>query len=100
LTDMITGVEAEAKAAVQSTISALAEIGAEDPAGQGGGAASGKAIVAAADAETDSEGDGDTSPVSVGIEDGVDIGEITKHRVRDGEDIEAEFRDQALTHKV
>ena len=56
--------------------------------------------MAAADAETDSEGGGDTSPVSEGIEDGVDIDEITKHRVRDGEDIEAEFRDQALTHKV
>ena len=100
LTDTIAGDEADAKAAVQSTISALAEIGAEDPAGQGGGGAPGKAIVAAADAETDSEGDGDTSPVSEGIEDGVDIGEITKHRVRDGEDIEAEFREQALTHKV
>ena len=100
LTDMIAGDEADAKAAVQSTISALAEIGAEDPAGQGGGVASGKAIVAAADAETDSEGDGDTSPVSEGIEDGGEIGEITKHRVRDGEDIEAEFREQALTHKV
>ena len=100
LTDMIAGDEADAKAAVQSTISALAEIGAEDPAGQGGGAASGKAIVAAADAETDSVGDGDTSPVSEGIEDGVAIGEITKHRVRDGEDIEAEFKEQALTHKV
>ena len=100
LTDMIAGNEADAKAAVQSTISALAEIGAEDPAGQGGGAASGKAMVAAADAETDSEGDGDTSPVSEGIEDGGEIGEITKHRVRDGEDIEAEFREQALTHKV
>ena len=100
LTDMIAGDEADAKAAVQSTISALAEIGAEDPAGPGGGAASGKAIVAAADAGTDSEGDGDTYPVSEGIEDAVDIDEITKHRVRDGEDIEAEFREQALTHKV
>ncbi|WP_147127538.1 type IV secretory system conjugative DNA transfer family protein [Shimia ponticola] len=100
LTDMIAGDGADAKAAVQSTISALAEIGAEDLAGQGGGAASGKAIVAAADAEADSEGDGDTSPVSEGIEDGVDIGEITKHRVRDEEDIEAEFREQALTHKA
>ena len=38
--------------------------------------------------------------VSEGIEDGVDIGEIAKHRVRDGEDIEADFREQALTHKV
>ena len=101
LTDMIAGDEADAKAAVQSTISALAEIGAEDPAGRGGGAASGKAIVAAADdAKTDSEGDGDTSPLSEGIEDGVDIDEFTKHRVRDGEDIEAEYREQALTHKV
>ncbi|WP_424968414.1 type IV secretory system conjugative DNA transfer family protein [Dinoroseobacter sp. S375] len=100
LTDMIAGDGADAKAAVQSTISALAEIGAEDPAGQGGGAASRKAIVAAADAETDSDGDDDTSPVSEGIEDGVDIGEITKHRVRDGEDIETEFRERALTHKV
>jgi len=100
LTGMIAGDEADSKAAGQSTISALAEIGTEDPAGQGGGAASGKAIVAAADAETDPEGDGDTSPLSEGIEDGVDIDEITKQRVRDGEDIEAEFREQALTHKV
>ena len=100
LTDMMAGDEADAKAAVQSTISALAEIGAEDPAGQGGGAASGKAIVAEADAETDSEDDGDTFSVSEGIEDGVGIGEFAKHRGRDGEDIETEFREQALTHKV
>ena len=97
---MIAGDGADAIAAVQSTISALTEIGAEDPAGQGGGAASGKSTVAAADAETDSEGDGDTSPLNEGIEDGVDIAEFAKHRVRDGEDIETEFREQALTHKV
>lgn len=99
LSDMIADDEADAKAAVQSTISALAEIGAEDSAGQGGGAAPGKAIVAAADGVTDSDGDRDVSSFSQNIEDG-DIDEIAKHRVRDGEDIEAEFRDQALTHKV
>ncbi|WP_082176485.1 type IV secretory system conjugative DNA transfer family protein [Pseudaestuariivita atlantica] len=99
LTDMVAIDETGAKAAVQSTISALAEIGAEDPAGQGGGAASGKAILAAADAETNSDGDGDTFPLSEDNGDG-DISEITKHRVRDGEDIDAEFREQALTHKV
>ncbi|WP_425041448.1 type IV secretory system conjugative DNA transfer family protein, partial [Primorskyibacter sp. S187A] len=99
LTDMIAGDEADAKAAVQSTISALAKIGAEDSAGQGGGAAPGKEIVAEANAKTDSEGDGNTSTLSEDIEDG-DSSEIAKHRVRDGEDIEAEFREQALTHKV
>ena len=99
LTDMIAGDEAVAKAAVQSTISALAEIGAEDPAGQGGGGAPGKEIGAEADGVTDSDGDRDVSSFSQNIEDG-DIGEIVKHRVRDGEDIEAEFREQALTHKV
>ncbi|MEM9230390.1 MAG: type IV secretory system conjugative DNA transfer family protein, partial [Pseudomonadota bacterium] len=99
LTEMIAGDEADAKAAVQSTISALTEIGAEDPAGQGGGAAARKAIVAEADAKIDSDEDRDSSPLSEDIEDG-DISEITKHRVRDGEEIEAEFREQALTHKV
>ena len=100
LTDMIAGDEADAKAAVQSTISALAEIGAEEPEGQGGGAASGKAILAEADAKTDSGGDGNTSPLSEDIEDGVDLGETAKQRLRDGEDIEAEFRGQVLTLKV
>jgi len=100
LKDMIAGDEADAKAAVQSTISALAEIGAEEPEGQGGGAASGKAILAEADAKTDSGGDGNTSPLSEGIEDGVDLGETAKHRLRDGEDNEAEFRGQVLTLKV
>lgn len=95
LTDMIAGDEADAKAAVQSTISALAEIGTEDLEGQGGGAAAGKEIVAESDAETDE----DISPLSQDIADG-DIGEIMKHRVRDGEDFEAEFREQALTRKV
>ncbi|WP_282048224.1 type IV secretory system conjugative DNA transfer family protein [Sulfitobacter mediterraneus] len=100
LTDMIAGDEADAKAAVQSTISALAEIGAEDPEGQGGGPAASKAIANEADVEADSDGDGDTSPLSEGIQDGVDLGEIAKHRLRDGEEIEAEFREQVLTHKV
>ncbi|MEM1363802.1 MAG: hypothetical protein AAGF94_19245, partial [Pseudomonadota bacterium] len=95
LKDMIAGDEAVAKAAVQSTISALAEIGAQDPAGQGGGAALGKEIAA----EADSDGDRDVSSFSQNIEDG-DIGEIAKHRVRDGEDFEAELREQALTNKV
>ncbi|MEL6467810.1 MAG: type IV secretory system conjugative DNA transfer family protein, partial [Pseudomonadota bacterium] len=99
LTDMIAVDEAEAKVAVQSTISALQEICAEDREGQGGAPATGKEIVAEANAKTDSEGNGDTSPLSEDIEDG-DISEITKHRVRDGEDIDAEFREQALTHKV
>ena len=100
LTDMMAGDEADAKAAVQSTISALAEIGAEDLEGQGGGPAAGKAIVNEADVETNSDGDSDTSPLSEGIEDRVDLGEIAKHRLRDGEEIEAEFREQVLTHKV
>ncbi|MEO1725314.1 MAG: hypothetical protein AAFR84_23325 [Pseudomonadota bacterium] len=100
LTDMIAGDEADAKAAVQSTISALAEIGAEDPAGQGGGPAAGKAIANEADVEADSDSDGDTSPLSEGFKDGVDLGGIAKHRLRDGEEIEAEFREQVLTHKV
>lgn len=98
LTDMIASGEAEAKAAVQSTISALAEIGAEDLEGQSGGAASGKAIVASADAETDSNGE--AAQLGDDLEDDVDIRQIAKHRVRDGEDIETEFREQALTHKV
>ncbi|MGZ2259948.1 type IV secretory system conjugative DNA transfer family protein [Roseobacter sp. A03A-229] len=100
LTDMMAGVEAETKSAVQSTISALAEIGAEDREGQGGGAAAGKASVAEAGASIDSGGDGDINLLSEAIEDGVDIGQNAKHRVRDGEDIEAEFREQALTHKA
>lgn len=99
LIDMIADDEADAKAAVQSTISALAEIGTENPEGQGGGAAAGKEIVAEANAKTDSDGDGDTTPLREDNGDG-DISEITKHRVRDGEDIDAEFRGQALTHKV
>lgn len=98
LTDMIACDEADAKAAVQSTISALAEIGGEDPEGQGGGAAAGKEIVTEANAKTDSDGE-DSSPLSEDIED-CDSSEIAKHRVRDGEDIDAEFREQALTHKV
>ena len=100
LTDMIAGDGADAKAAVQSTISALQEIGAEDPEGQGGGPAAGKEIVAEANVKNDSGADGNTSPLSEGIEDGVDLGEMAKHRQRDGEDIEAEFREQVLTHKV
>ena len=100
LTDMIADEDAEAKAAVQSTIAALQEICAEDPEGQGGGPAAGKAIVTEADIETDSDGDGDTSPLSEGIEAGVDLGEMAQHRLRDGEDIDAEFREQVLTHKV
>ncbi|MEO0784493.1 MAG: type IV secretory system conjugative DNA transfer family protein [Pseudomonadota bacterium] len=100
LTDMIAVDEADAKAAVQSTISALAEIGTEEPEGQGGVAAAGKEIVAEANAKTDLDGDGDTTPLSEDNVDSVDIGEIAKHRLRDGEEIEAEFREQVLTHKV
>ena len=100
LTDMMAGDEAEAKAAVQSTISALAEIGGEDPEGQGGGAAAGKEIVTETHAETDSQRDGDNTLFSEDIEDGADMGEVAKHRVRDGEEIEAEFREEALTQKV
>ena len=91
---------AVAKAVVQSSISALQEIGAEDPEGQGGGPAAGKTIVNEADVETDTDGDGDTVPLSEGIEDGFDLGEMAKHRLRDGEDIEAELREQVVTHKV
>ncbi|WP_120505474.1 type IV secretory system conjugative DNA transfer family protein [Sulfitobacter mediterraneus] len=100
LTDMMAGDEEEAKAAVQSTISALQEIGAEDPDGQGGGPAAGKEIVTEADVEIDSDGDEDASLLSAEIDDGDDLGEIAKNRLRDGEDFEAEFREQVLTHKV
>ncbi|MEM7746775.1 MAG: hypothetical protein AAF346_00880 [Pseudomonadota bacterium] len=48
---------------------------------------------------TDSDGDADTSTVSEEIAD-AGVSEIAKHRVRDGEDIDSEFREQALTHKV
>ena len=83
LTDMIADEDAEAKAAVQSTISALQEIGAEDPEGQGGGPEAGKEIVAEADVETDSGDDGNTVPLSEGIAEGVDLGEMAKHLLRD-----------------
>ena len=68
--------------------------------GRAAGPAAGKAIANEADVEADSDSDGDTSPLSEGIEDGVDPGELAKNRLRDGEEIEAEFREQVLTHKV
>ncbi|MEL6312726.1 MAG: hypothetical protein AAFQ60_01585, partial [Pseudomonadota bacterium] len=67
---------------------------------QDGGHAAGKAIANEADVEADSDGDEDASLLSAEIDDGDDLGEIAKNRLRDGEDFEAEFREQVLTHKV